>query len=294
MGLRIRTNVASLVAQRRLGLTTDSLAESMGKLSSGQRINKSADDAAGLAISESLRGKIRSLEQAKRNANDAVSMVQVAEGGMNEVSNILIRLKELATQAASDNIGNVERSFTNKEYVELVDEIQRIANSTEFNGHKVLLGGDGNNDVSEFVFHIGSGDGTVPNVDQINISIDDIKIDAAEGFGLGNESEVGPAEQGDDFARETAAEKLSILESAISSLADKRATLGAKQNRLSSSINNLGIQIENMSAANSRIRDVDFASETANYTQMRILQQGGASVLSQANQIPEVALSLLR
>lgn len=294
MGLRIRTNVASLVAQRRMGQTTDSMKESMAKLSSGYRINKSADDAAGLAISENMRGKIRSMKQATRNANDAISMVQVAEGGMNEVSNILIRLKELATQAASDSIGDTERSFTNKEYVQLVDEIERISKTTEFNGYKVLQGADGNDGVNELSFHVGSGDGTIANTDTIEINIDDIKIDPAEDLNLGRDAEIGPMEADGDFERTTAAEKITNIDNAITNLASKRATLGAKQNRLISTVNNLGIQIENMSAANSRIRDVDFAEETANFTQQRILQQGGASVLTSANQMPEIALSLLR
>ncbi len=294
MGLRIRTNVASLSAQRKLGETSGNLQESMGKLSSGYRINKAADDAAGLAISETLKGKVRSLQQAQRNANDAVSFVQVAEGGMNEVSNILIRLKELATQSASDTIGDTERSYTNKEYVQLVDEIERISNSTEFNGTKLLLGADANDGVNELVFHVGAGTGSVNNVDTINFDISTLSLKPLEDLGLGREAEVGPMNVDDDFTRETAAEKLVTLESAIQTIASKRATLGAKQSRLSSSINNLGIQIENMSAANSRIRDVDFASETANYTQQKILQQGGASILSQANQLPEIALTLLR
>src|SRR6478609_10679901 len=147
MGLRIKTNVPSLIAQRRLGNTTSDMQSNMEKLSSGQRINKSADDAAGLAISETMTGKIRSMAQAQRNANDGISLIQVAEGSMNEIGNILIRMRELATQSASDTIGNVERSYTNKEYTQLVDEIDRIANTTEFNGMNLLGGADKNNGI---------------------------------------------------------------------------------------------------------------------------------------------------
>lgn len=294
MGLRIRTNVASLVSQRRLGESTHKMEESMSKLASGQRINKSADDAAGLAISESMRGKIRSLEQAKRNANDGISMLQTAEGSMNEMSNIMIRLRELATQAASDTIGDVERSYTNKEYTQLVEELDRISNSTEFNGTKLLMGSDGNNGIDEFSIHVGAGDATVPNTDNITINIDNFKLTPFEDLGLGTEAEIGPIEPGDSFGRAPAAEKLTLIDTAIQNIQGKRATLGSKQSRLESTINNLGIQVENLNAANSRIRDVDFAAETATFTQQKILQAGGVSVLSQANSAPEVVLSLLR
>lgn len=293
MGLRIKTNVASLVAQRNMGISTAASGENMAKLSSGFRINKSADDAAGLAISETMRGKIRSLDQAKRNANDGVSLVQVAEGSMNEVSNILIRLRELATQAASDTIGNKERAYTNREYVQLVDEIQRISNTTEWNGVPLLSGQDAVGDESMFTIHVGSGDGQVENTDTIRIGVENLKINV-EDLGLGNQSEIGPMEVGDDFQRQTAAEKLTVIDSALQTIAGNRSFLGAQQSRLSSTINNLGVQIENMKSANSRIRDVDFAEETAAFTQNKILQQAGASVLMQANQAPEIALSLLR
>lgn len=152
MGLRIRTNVAQLKATRNLENTTSAMSNNMAKLSSGYRINKSADDAAGLAISDTLNSKIRSMDQAKRNANDGVSMIQVAEGSMNEITNILVRLRELTTQAATDTLGNLERSYTNKEYTQLVDEIDRISNSTEFNGLQLLKGGDGNDGLKSLYF----------------------------------------------------------------------------------------------------------------------------------------------
>jgi flagellin len=276
-----------------MGQSTHSLGEDMAKLSSGYRINKAADDAAGLAISESMKAKIRSLDQAKRNANDGVSLIQVAEGGMNEVSNILIRLRELATQAATDTIGNTERSYTNKEYVQLVNEIQRISNTTEFNGAKLLAGQEAVGDGTMFNIHVGVGDGLIENTDTLRIGVEDLTI-TTEKLGLGTEAEIGPMSPEDGFSRETAAAKLTVIDSALENVASSRAYLGAQQSRLGSTINNLGIQIENMKSANSRIRDVDFAEVTASFTQNRILQQAGASVLAQANQAPEIALSLLR
>jgi flagellin len=293
MGLRIKTNIASVNAQRNLSNSTAATGENMAKLSSGYRINKAADDAAGLAISESMKARIRSLGQAQRNANDGVSMVQVAEGSMNEVSNILIRLRELATQAASDTIGNTERSFTNREYVELVNEIQRISNTTEWNGIPLLKGQEALGDATMFTIHVGAGDGTVENTDTIRLGVENLKVDVTD-LGLGTESEIGPVNVEDGFVRETAARKLTVIDGALQKIASNRSYLGAQQSRLGSTINNLGIQIENLKSANSRIRDVDFADETASFAQNRILQQAGVSVLTQANQAPEVALSLLR
>ncbi len=294
MGLRIKTNVSSLQAQRQLGLSTSAVQENMEKLTSGYRINKASDDAAGLAISEGLKAKIRSLNQARRNASDGISMVQVAEGSMNEISNILVRLRELATQSASDTIGNMERSFTNREYTQLVDEIDRITNSTEFNGTMLLKGAEGNEGRTQFSIHVGAGDASVENVDNVLFDIDELKTSSEEILKLGKEAEIGPIAMDESFSRETAAEKLTVIDTAINRINSSRATLGAKQSRLNSAINNLGIQVENMNSANSRVRDVDFAAETAAYTQNRILSQAGVSVLAQANQTPELALTLLR
>lgn len=293
MGLRIKTNIASVNAQRNLGVSTSATGESMAKLSSGYRINKAADDAAGLAISESMKAKVRSLDQAKRNANDGISLVQVAEGSMNEVSNILVRLRELATQAASDTISNTERAYTNREYVQLVNEIDRIANITEWNSMPLLQGQEALGDETMFTIHVGAGDGVVENTDTIRIGIESLKINT-EDLGFGKEGEIGPENIGDDFTRETAAQKLVTIDSALQTIASNRSYLGAQQSRLNSTVNNLGVQIENLKSANSRIRDVDFAEETATWTQNRILQQAGMSVLAQANQAPEVALALLR
>lgn len=297
MGLRIKTNISSINAQRNLGKTNGQTREIMQQLSSGFRINKAADDAAGLAISNNITAKTRSLEQAARNANDGVSLVAIAESGMNEITNILTRLRELATQAASDTISNVERGYTNREYTKLVDEIQRIANTTEWNGLKVLQGSANNGEFGEdlITIHVGAGDGTVENRDTIKLDIDSMSLIPSQDLGLeASGSQIGPENEGDSFTREMAADKLKTIDAALGKVASTRATLGAQQSRLTSAINNLGIQVENYKSANSRIRDVDFAAATAEFTQNRILSQAGASVLAQANSEPEIVMQLLR
>jgi flagellin len=278
MGLRVNTNIASLNSQRHLRMTRNSLDKSLERLSSGSRINRAGDDAAGLAISENLRAQIRGLQQAERNALDGVSLVQVAEGGLQEISNILIRLRELAVQAASDTVGPTERKFLNTEYEALMSEIDRIANATEFN--KIpLLNGTGT------VFDIQVGTRNNPNVDRITF-FDSTSADVS-GVALGlNLTSVAD--------KASAQNSLSAIDSAIISVSSIRADFGAMQNRLQSIINNLAISVENMSAANSRIRDTDIASETAELTKNNILVQAGTAVLSQANQSIASALSLLK
>ena len=276
MGLRINTNVASLNAQRNLMGSKLSLDKSLERLSSGYRINRAGDDAAGLAISENLRAQIRGLKQASRNAEDGISLVQVAEGSLNEISSILIRLRELSVQAASDTIGPVERQFLNVEYDQLVSEIDRIADGTEFNGTQ-LLSGTG----SILDFQVGTRND--PNIDRI--SFDASKADsnsAALGVNLTSVADKASAQN-----------SLSAIDQAITSVSAMRADFGAIQNRLQSTINNLAISVENMSAANSRIRDVDVAEETADMTRNQILLRAGSSVLAQANQTPQIALQLL-
>lgn len=276
MGLRINTNVASLNAQRNLMGTKFGLDKSLEKLSSGYRINRAGDDAAGLAISENLRAQIRGLKQASRNAQDGISLVQVAEGGLNEISSIMIRLRELAVQAASDTIGPVERQFLNVEYDQLVSEVDRIADGTEFNGTQ-LLSGTG----SILDFQVGTRND--PNIDRL--SFDASKADAnsaALGINLTSVADKASAQN-----------SLSAIDSAIVSVSAMRADFGAIQNRLQSTVGNIAISTENLSAANSRIRDVDIAEETAEMTKNNILLQAGTSVLAQANQTSNTALSLL-
>lgn len=276
MGLRINTNTASLNAQRNLSGTKFALDRSLERLSSGLRINRAGDDAAGLAISENLKAQIRGLKQASRNASDGVSLIQVAEGALNEISSILIRLRELGVQAASDTIGPVERQFLNVEYDQLVSEIDRIADGTEFNGTQ-LLSGTG----SILDFQIGTRND--PNIDRL--SFDASKADAnAAALGVNLTSVADKA---------SAQNALTAIDSAIVSVSAMRADFGAIQNRLQSTISNLAVSVENMSAANSRIRDVDVAEETAELTKSNILQQAGVSVLAQANQSAQTALQLL-
>ena len=276
MGLRINTNTASLNAQRNLMGTKLGLDKNLERLSSGYRINRAGDDAAGLAISENLRAQIRGLKQASRNAQDGVSLVQVAEGGLNEISSILIRLRELSVQAASDTIGPVERQFLNVEYDQLVSEVDRIADGTEFNGTQ-LLSGTG----SILDFQVGTRND--PNIDRL--SFDASKADAnsaALGVNLTSVADKASAQNA-----------LSAIDQAIVSVSAMRADFGAIQNRLQSTISNIAVSVENMSAANSRIRDVDVAEETAELTRNNILLNAGTSVLAQANQTATTALGLL-
>lgn len=276
MGFRINTNVASLQAQSSLNKVSKESSDSFSKLSSGSRITKSADDAAGLAISEKLKANIRSSQQANRNANDGISMVQVAEGGLNETSNILVRMRELSVQAASDTVGDVERGMSNMEYQQLKSEMERISQVTEFNGTKLLNGTGDKKD-----FQVGTGNDEF----QDRISFEPDQINAGTGS-LGIEGlEVS--------SKDGAQESMASLDSAIEKVSSQRAMLGALQNRLTSSSNNLQTSVENMSAANSRIRDVDYADETAKQARNQILTSAGTSVLAQANVSGQNALKLI-
>tara|TARA_A100001015_G_C15026234_1_gene730640 strand:- start:1226 stop:2059 length:834 start_codon:yes stop_codon:yes gene_type:complete len=276
MGLRINTNVVSLSAQRQLGVSNSQKQHSLEKLSSGTRITRAADDAAGLAISEKFKAQIRGLKQAERNAGDGISMIQTAEGGLNEVSNILSRLRELSMQAASDTISDTERGFTNLEYQNLKQEIERISQVTEFNGNKLLNGVGGVYD-----FQIGINNDAF----QDRITFDTNSLNASAGS-------LGVSEI-DISSKSGAQNSLSVLDQAIETVSGQRAQLGAKQNRLSSTIQNLQVFNENLSAANSRIRDTDFAEETAKNTKLNILTNAGASVLAQSNAANSVALKLI-
>ncbi len=276
MGLRINTNVSSLSAQRTLGANTARMNSNLRKLSSGKRITQSADDAAGLALSENLRSQIRGIRQAERNANDAISLIQTAEGGLGEISNILIRLREFAVQSASDTIGDAERAFSEIEFMNLKEEIDRIARSSEFNGIKLLDGSTG-----RLEFQVGINND--PILDRLQY--DGTRADGTlASLGLLGET-IG--------SKEGAQLSLEKLDDALVQINGVRSGFGALQNRLSSTISNLQISNENLSAAKSRIADVDVASETAALTKNNILVQAGTSVLSQANQLPNVALKLI-
>ncbi len=306
MGLRIRTNVQSLIAQRHLSNSTDNVARQQGKLSSGRRINRAADDAAGLAISEVLKADVRSLSQAKRNALDAISLVQVAEGGLEEINNMMIRLRELSIQAASDTIGTRERGYLNNEFMALKDEIDRVALSTEFNGTRLLIG---NKEVDESLIashnrsplEIQVGKDYLPGPDSLDAPnpINVIRINF-DNFNATTEGEgslgIGSAQNDEGtsiISKELAQNSIDKLDQAMTKVAAYRAKMGAFQNRLETTQTTLGISIENLSVARSRILDADYAAESAELMQQSIMQQAGASVLAQANQAPQIALQLL-
>ena len=276
MGLRINTNVQSLVAQRNLGISNEKQRASLEKISSGTRIARAADDSAGLAISEKMKADIRSIRQDNRNANDGISLVQVAEGGMSEIGNILTRFRELSIQAASDTIGDKERGFINKEVVQLRSEIDRISTSTEFNGHK-LLSGQGD------PLEIQVGLNNSPEMDRF-------KFDTAK---LNVSSQALGVHDVNTESKEAAQNNLAKIDNAIKTLSENRSDVGALQNRLGSTVNNLQVYEENLSAARSRIYDVDMASESAELTKSNILTQAGTAVLSQANNNSMSALKLL-
>jgi flagellin len=274
MGLRVNTNVASINAQRNLGAVTDRLSSNYRRLSTGLRISSASDDAAGLAISERLRSQVRSLDQAKRNANDGISLVQTAEGALNEVSSILTRLRELAIQSSNGSVSNQDKETLDEEFQSLVNEVNRIGRSTEFSGIKLLDGSS-----STVSFQVGFG--TTSGIDTLSVS-----LSAA----LSTSLSLNSLDIGSGGATTTA---ISNIDSAINTISGLRGSLGAVQNRLGSTINNLAITVENLSAAESRIRDVDVAFETAQLTRNSILQQASISVLSQANALPQSALRLL-
>lgn len=276
MGLRIATNTTALNAQRQMTGTRLSLDKSFERLSSGSRINHAGDDAAGLAISENLRAQIRGFRQARRNALDGISLIQVTEGGLNEISNMIVRLRELSIQAASDTIGDTERQFTDREFQSLKQEMDRIANVTAFNGTPLLNGKAG-------IFEIQVGIQNNPILDRVvyNGERADSSLDALK---LGGESVA--TKQGAQLS-------LAVIDDALVRVNSIRADLGAMQNRLQSTINNLAISEENLAAANSRIRDTDMAEEVSELTKQNILMQSGISVLSQANGVNQASLKLL-
>ena len=279
MGLRINTNVASIAAQKNLRQTSEKQGSVLQKLASGNKIVRAADDSAGLAISEKMKAQIRGTNQAKRNAEDGVSMVQTAEGALNEVSGVLIRLRELSIQSASDTVGDTEREFMDLEYQNLKQEVERISRTTEFNGKKLLQGGDGSYD-----FQIGINN--IPFEDRI--SYDQSKSNAS----LDSLFE-GDADSITVVSKEAAQGTLEKLDKAIQNVSGQRAVMGSIQNRLGSTIRNLEVSAENISASNSRIRDTDYAAATADNTRLSILGSAGSAVLAQANANGQNALRLI-
>jgi len=273
MGLRINSNIEALNAHRNLLRTSRALARSMERLSSGLRINRASDDAAGLAISEKLHGQIRGLNQAIRNAQDGISLIQTAEGALQETHSILQRMRELAVQAANDTLTETDRTAIQEEIDALVAEIDRIANATEFNTKKLL---DGSVAGTPLSFQVGANTGqaitvTIDTASSVALTVDSLSVTSVDG----------------------ALSAIELIDAAITAVSSSRAKLGAVQNRLEHTINNLSVATENLQAAQSRIRDVDMAQEMMNFTRLQILQQAGTAMLAQANLAPQAVLQLL-
>ena len=286
MAISIGSNITSLQAQRRLDITGGKLSQAFNKLSSGYRINRGADDAAGLAIAESLKAQSRIAGQALRNTNDGISTIAIADGALGEVGNILSRLAELASQAANGTLSTTQRSVVSNEFVALSSEIERIAAVTEFNGIKLLSGS------SNVVIQVGTGSTSSSQIGYTN------QLATLKGIGLSSDftgALTYSINGASDAAAATAARlALDAVYAAIYSVGASRGILGGVESRLSTAIANLGVARENLVAAESRIRDVDVAEEAANLTRLNILQQAGTAVLAQANQLPSLALQLLR
>jgi flagellin len=275
MALIVNNNIASINAQRNLGVSSAQLEGSVARLSSGLRITRAADDAAGLGISETLRAQIRSINQAVRNSNDGISLLQIADGGAEGIGNLLGRLRELAEQSASGILGSNERSFLDQEFVALRSEIDRISAVTEFNGVK-LLSGTGNDSLSIQIGFRSSAN------DTLSLSLKDLNTDTLSLTSVNVSTSAN------------ALSALSNIDSAISAVASARANVGSLQNRLDAAVQNLQVAGENITAAESRIRDADIAFETAKFVRNQILVQAGTSILAQANTLPQQALALLQ
>lgn len=285
MAVTIGSNIASLQAQRRLSIASERLGATYERLSSGQRINRASDDAAGLAIADALRANQRVASVAIRNANDGISTIAIADSALGEIGNVLSRLAELAEQSANGVFSTTQRSALQNEFTALSSEIERIAVTTEFNGVRLLSGN------STLVLQVGFNSGSTSQISYTGVQ----GTLAALGLATANSSSLSFSISGSSIADGQSASRLTLdaVNSAISSLASTRGVLGAAESRLRVAINNLSVARENFAAAESRIRDVDVASEAAELTRLGILQQAGAAILAQANQQPGLALSLL-
>jgi len=272
MSLSVQTNIAAMDAHRNLVSTTGALQQSMERLSSGYRINKAADDAAGLAISQKLQAQVGGLDQAQRNAQDAVSLVQTADGSMNEVQSMLQRVRDLAVQYNNGTLSTSDQAAITNEVAQLCAEVSRIAGQTKFNNIALLSGG------GAITFQVGADDGET------------ITVNARSLFGSGASYDIDSAVF--NFTGTTVT--LASIDAAISSVSTARSTFGAVQNRLQHTLNNLATYQENLSASNSQIQDVDMASEMVNFTKLQVLQQAGTSMLSQANSQSQGVLRLLQ
>lgn len=288
MGLRINQNIAAMNSYRNLSVTDGQMSKSLEKLSSGFRINRAADDAAGLAISEKLRGQVNGLNKASENAQNAISLIQTAEGALNESHSILQRVRELSVQSANDTNTDADRLQIQKEVTQLTEELGRIAGTTEYNGKKLLDGSSDSTRVASagppavaagvpLTFQIGANTGQslsleVKDMSDTGLGVKGLKVDT----------------------QAAASAAIATLDTAIEKVSSQRADLGAKQNRLEHTVNNLNVASENLAASESRIRDTDMAKEMMNFTRSQILSQAGTAMLAQANQAPQGVLSLLR
>lgn len=285
--MRINTNVSAMNTLRSLNAATTSKSNSLAKLSSGSRINKAGDDAAGLAISEKMKAQVSGLSQATRNAQDGISLIQTAEGALNETHSILGRMRDLSVQSANGTLSSDDRSAIQKEFKSLQTEISRISTTTEFNTKKLLDGKDGGGSGDQaFTFQIGA------NAKQtMAVTVGAMNASA---LGVSSISLVASTATTDAAQQALASAAIVAIDSAITKVSGQRADLGAAQNRLTHTVNNLGTTEENLSEANSRIRDVDMAEEMTNFTKANILTQASTSMLAQANSMPNSVLSLLQ
>ena len=284
MALRINYNFESVSAQRNLSSTQNSFGRAIEQLSSGLRINKAADDSAGLAVSEKLKNQVRGLNQAQRNAQDGISLLQTAEGALNETHSILARMRELAVQSSNDTLTNADRLHIQDEVNQLLSEVDRIAASTQFNTIKLLDG----NGAASVQFHVGANFESGDLANELNFTLGDASSTGISITGLATGNAMSLTTQSTSNAA------ISTLDAAIESVSSRRGAIGAMQNRLSSTINSLGVAAENTGAANSRIRDADVAQAVSEMTRNQILQQATMAVLAQANQAPQMALQLLK
>jgi flagellin len=282
--MRINHNVSAMIGQGALHKQQISLSKSLEKLSTGLRINRASDDAAGLSVSESLRSRVRGMDRAKSNAQDGIALLQIAEGATGEINNILQRMRELSIQSSTDTMTTTERGYTDKEFSQLMSEITRISSSASYNGMTLLDGAAGSFGVSggaASVLHIGSGSSA--SIDRVSITINAMTLGS-----------IGLSATTTSVSTSTSAlSSLSLIDTAIKSVNTMRSDMGAYVNRLEFAISNLSNQVYNTQDAESRIRDVDFAKETTEFTRAQILTQSATSMLSQANQVPQGVLALL-
>jgi flagellin len=272
----INHNISALNANRNLGINDGQMNKSLEKLSSGFRINRAADDAAGLAISEKMRGQVNGLNQAVRNAQDGISMIQTAEGALNETHAILQRMRELAVQSSNDTNTDSDRAQIQAEVVQLQSEIDRIGNTTQFNTKSLLNGGM---NTTAAIFQIGANTAQTMTLKISDMRGSALKVDNTNGVKMSTQA--------------TAQASLAKIDAALSAVSTQRANLGAVQNRLEHTVANLNVASENLTAAESRVRDVNMATEMSSFTKQQILQQAGTAMLAQANQKPQSVLKLL-